>query len=86
MTAVLPDSPALRSALKALPDDRKKELRAKRHPWIGPARMVILTARTWAGDALVGELVERFGSCRWDDGRWHIQRAQLSLFPKGVVS
>ncbi len=81
MTAVVPDSKELRSALEALPEERKQEIRAKRHPWIGPRRMLIVIGRSFAGDGIVRDLVDQFGQCRWSGGRWHIDKAQLSLFP-----
>jgi len=79
VTVIVPDSPKLQEAIEALPADRKGELRAKRHPWIGPGRMVILQSATWAGDALVQDLAEQFGRCKWSRGRWEVERVQLSF-------
>ena len=84
MTAVVPDSPALRTWLGALPADDKPEIRAKRHPWLGRPRMLYLVGRSHRGDTLVLQVIELFGQCRWvggSGGRWQIERAQLSLFP-----
>jgi hypothetical protein len=79
VTVIVPDSPRLRRALEELADDRKADLRTKRHPWIGPGRMLILQGLTWAGDELVRDLAEQFGKCRWSRGRWEVERVQLSF-------
>ena len=81
VTAVVPDSKALQHALEALPPERKRELLLKRHPWEG-LRMLVISGKSWAADDLIRCLVEQFGSCRWSGGRWHVDRAQLSLFPR----
>lgn len=81
MTAVVPDSQALRAWLAALPANEKTEIRAKRHAWIGRPRMAYLVGRSFAGDRVVLAAIEQFGQCRWSGGRWQVERAQLSLFP-----
>lgn len=81
MTAVVPDSQALRSWLAALPATEKTEIRAKRHAWIGRPRMAYLVGRSFVGDRVVLAAIELFGQCRWSGGRWHVDRVQLSLFP-----
>jgi len=80
VSAVVPDSAALRTWLGGLKPEAKRSIRVKRHPWL-LRRMLIVSGRDFAGDRLVRDLVEQFGSCRWSAGRWHVDKAQLSLFP-----
>jgi hypothetical protein len=76
MTAVVPDSKGLRAELRALPPAAKQEIRAKRHPWIARP-MLILRASSSEGDRLLRDLVDRFGECWWERGRWRVRRVQL---------
>lgn len=79
VTSIVPDSAKLRSALRALPPAEKDQIRAKRHPWIGRPRMVILGSSSLAGEKLVRRLVDEFGECWWYAGRWRTKKTQLRL-------
>ena len=81
MTIIVPESSELRATLAALPELVQSTIEARPHGWIGRPRMVILVAKVTQADELVRELAARFGVCRWGAGRWHVDRAQLSLFP-----
>jgi len=78
VTAIVPDSKRLRGDLGALPPTVKGEVRAKRHPALIP-RMLILRSSSAAGERAVVGLVERFGECWWERGRWRVRRVQLRL-------
>ncbi len=79
MTAIVPDSERLRGDLRSLPPSVKTQIRAKRHPWLLRPRMLILRSSSAAGERAVNALVERFGECWWERGRWRVRRAQLRL-------
>jgi hypothetical protein len=78
VTTIVPDSDRLRAELEALPEEKKRAIRAKRHPYLA-RRMLILRSVTVEGAAVVAELVGRHGECWWDAGRWRVARVQLRL-------
>lgn len=74
MSAVIATTEAL-SHLRRLPRDRRKLVIARRHPDGG----IWMAARAPGGDAIIEELVERFGTRCWRRGGWIVQRVQLSF-------
>lgn len=66
----------MRAEIEALPDEQKRSIQIKRHPYLA-RRMMILRSATVEGAALVAELVGRHGECRWHAGRWRVLRVQL---------
>lgn len=85
MTVVVLNTPSMQKALGALPERFQGQIKVRPHPSLGGPRMLTLTSRTWEADAMVLQLTKEFGSCTWLRGRWHVKRAQLSLFREGTA-